>query len=156
MSSNNRYKRSIFTKILFDVINFHLGGSSKNDKFPLVRIMPENYEDFTYTFSDINEDNYMKYANYLGNLTLLSKENDELCLNWDEREKTSCIFTHSDLLINKTFYSFDFGASKYKKYFPEYSNEAWGKGRIIQRTDMLTKIALEIFIGDQFDVDYFN
>lgn len=163
ISSNNRYKRAYFTQVLIDIINFHIHGKSGNDKFPLFRLMPEDMKEvkeLNDSFSNINEDNIVKYANMIGNLTVLAKDISEDC-KLDFESKMSCISSNSSLLYNKLLLKTSDDEIKYSNPFVKLLvdfdyEQKWGKETILKRSENISKIAENLFVNNDLDINYFK
>jgi len=152
ISSTNVYRKKQLTKLILRMIEYHLNKNKVNTA-NITLIMPQDYSS-ECNYEDINEDNSMKYANYIGNL-LLDTNNyinqEEICFE----KRYSHTKSFDTLLINDLNKIIKI---KNKELILENRIEpiTWGKSDIINRSQSLADSAVFIIIDDNLDQEFFN
>ncbi|MFX4153970.1 DUF4357 domain-containing protein [Aliarcobacter butzleri] len=136
ISLTNVYRKKGLISILLDMINYHLENIKLGKNIYLVKIMPPNLDLTKYQLTGIINENIEKISNQFGNLTIVShlNEDDEKTLD----DNIEYLITNFDLaLISDIKNNMNFD-----KFFIE------------ERTQKLTKLAINVIIKGEIDSDY--
>ncbi|TLP36938.1 DUF262 domain-containing protein [Arcobacter arenosus] len=153
--NNDRYRKEHFSKILFQMINIHSNYEMFNNDYTIERIMPIDYEEMNYKFEEIDNDILPKYANLIGNLAMYDFNKSISTKDFEKRLYEISIIDNVFInnLLNKNNKDIDLSNNLYQKELTNYNNSTWGKEVINKRTEVLTKIATELFINKKINID---
>lgn len=151
VSSTNLWRKKPLTRLLLNILEFHVSGSKLPNYFSLFQIMPQDYSS-EFQYDEIDEDNCNKYANYIGNI-LIDKDNkytDINDINFKERYKDDSNVVLNDL--NKKIVI----KGNEIVLLDETNVLTWGKDTIIERSQTLTELAKYVIVNDNFNKDFFS
>jgi uncharacterized protein with ParB-like and HNH nuclease domain len=152
ISSTNVYRKKQLTKLIIKILEFHLSEDKVNSG-NIVLAMPQDYYP-ECKYEGINEDNSLKYANYIGNLLLdinIYNNDDSICFNDRYLQHAS-----SDTLLINDLSKIIYIKNETLALEDNLVYTNWGKNNIIERSQAIAKTALFLIIDDNLDREFFN